>query len=172
MGTVTVSERTTADFFKGSAAWLENWELGVGGSLNRGARRRPMTIDQALIAILITAMNANEHVAPEEAARAQHIIWSTRRFRRQSGDVIGRLIEEIRDRIEDEGEPAVIRQAARAIPARLRPSAFAVAADTVLVDTTLDREERRFLVNLATELDVGREHAQEILRVMLIKNGI
>jgi hypothetical protein len=39
----------------------------------------------ALIALFIGAMNANDHVAPDEAARVHNLIWSARRFRRKQG---------------------------------------------------------------------------------------
>jgi hypothetical protein len=38
-------------------------------------KRGPLTLDQSLIAVLIATMDANQHVSPEEAARAHHIIW-------------------------------------------------------------------------------------------------
>ena len=147
-------------------------ETVVARKMKRGARRRGgLTVDQAVIAVLIAAMDANQHVSPEEAARAHHIIWSMRRFRRKSGETVDRLIETIRDRIEEDGMSAVLQQAARTIPARLRPSAFAVAVDLMLADTKLEREERQFVTRLATALKVRAALADDILRVMLIKNG-
>jgi hypothetical protein len=43
------------------------------------------------LALFIGAMDANRHVAREELARAHHLIWSTNRFRRKSGETVGRL---------------------------------------------------------------------------------
>lgn len=147
-------------------------ETVVARKMKRGARRRGgLTVDQAVIAVLIAAMDANQHVSPEEAARAHHIIWSMRRFRRKSGETVDRLIETVRDRIEEDVMSAVLQQAARTIPARLRPSAFAVAVDLMLADTKLEREERQFVTRLATDLKVRAALADDILRVMLIKNG-
>jgi hypothetical protein len=134
-------------------------------------RRKPLTVDQAVLAVLITAMNANQHVSPEEAARTQHLIASMRRFRHRSRNALDRLIETVRDCIENEGAAPILQRAARTIPARLRPSVFAVAADVVLVDSTLERDERRFLNELAADLKVRPEVADDILRVMMIKNA-
>lgn len=54
---------------------------------------RPEVCD-AFIAFLIGAMNPSAHVSPEEGARtSHHIIWSTRRFRRKSGETVRRMIE-------------------------------------------------------------------------------
>ena len=92
-------------------------ETVVARKMKRGARRRGgLTVDQSVIAVLIAAMDANQHVSPEEAARAHHIIWSMRRFRRKSGETVDRLIETVRDRIEEDGMSAVLQQAARTVP--------------------------------------------------------
>ena len=48
----------------------------------RQRRGKRLELDEALIALFIGAMNANDHVAREELARAHHLIWSTKRFRR------------------------------------------------------------------------------------------
>lgn len=147
-------------------------ETVVAKKMKRSTRRRSgLTVDQSVIAVIIAAMDANQHVSPEEAARAHHIIWSMRRFRRKSGETVDRLIETVRGRIVEDGMSTVLQQAARTVPARLRPSAFAVAVDLMLADTTLDREERQFVTRLATDLKIHATLADDILRVMLIKNG-
>lgn len=129
-------------------------------------------VDDALIALLIGAMTANDHVSPEEGARAHHIIWSMRRFRRKSGQTVDRAIERMRVLIEKHGAPEVIAAAARALPARMRKSAFAVAADLVLADGKLEGSERRFLLTLGMELNLDRRSTQSILDVITVKNGI
>jgi tellurite resistance protein len=134
--------------------------------------RSGLTLDQSMIAVLIAAMDANQHVSPEEAARAHHIIWSMRRFRSRSGETVNRLIETVRDRIREDGMTAVLQEAARTIPARLRPAAFAVAVDVMLVDTKLEREEKQFVTRLATALKVPVALADDILRIMLVKNDV
>ncbi|HET9261832.1 MAG TPA: tellurite resistance TerB family protein [Vicinamibacterales bacterium] len=134
-------------------------------------RRRRLAVDEALLAVLIAAMNANEHVSAAEAERAHNIIWSMRRFRRRSGETVGRLIQDARALIEAEGEQAVVARAARTIPAGLRAPALAVAADLVLEDGTMDRAERTFLAYLTRELDVDPQVSNEIIRVMKMKNG-
>jgi hypothetical protein len=90
---------------------------------------KKLEVDEALIALFIGAMNANGHVAREELARAHHLIWSTRRFRRESGETVGRLIDRMKRVLEGQDAPTVIDRAAKAVPARLRQSAFAVVAD-------------------------------------------
>jgi tellurite resistance protein len=142
----------------------------------RTTRRAPgsaarLTVDQAIIAVLIAAMHANEQMSAEEAARAHHMIWSMRRFRRRDGEAVNRLIGTTRALIEERGWVVVLAQAARAVPARLRPTVYAIAVDLMLADATLEPAERRFVMRLANELHVDPALARDILRVLLIKNG-
>lgn len=130
-----------------------------------------MIADEAILAVLIAAMEANRHVSSREAARAHHIIWSMRRFRRRTGDAVNRLVEDARRRLERDGVDVVLELAARAVPARLRPAVFAVAADLVLADTGLEATERRFLGRLAAALGVDTPLADDVVRVLRIKNG-
>jgi hypothetical protein len=126
--------------------------------------------DEALIALIIGAMEANGHAAPSEAARAEHIVWSMSRFRNRSGAVVGSLIARMKA-LAGSADPAELRAAAaRAVPLRLRTAAFAIAADVVLVDGRLERAERQFLVDLARQLRVSQARALAILDVIRMKN--
>lgn len=138
----------------------------------RRAPRVALDADDALLALVVAAMNANAHVSPEEGARAQHIIMSTRRFRRRSGEEIGRRLDRVRTLLETHGAAPVVQAAGRAIGARLGPSAYAVAADVVLVDGRLESAERRFLTALARALEVDPATARAILDVIRTKNAV
>jgi tellurite resistance protein len=116
-------------------------------------------------------MDANRHVSREELARAHHIIWSMKRYRHKSGERVGRLIEAMRSVIEEHGALPVIAAAARAIPPRLRPAAFAVSADLVLADGKMEPAERRFLDRLASELALDRQTTTGLLDAILVKNS-
>ena len=127
--------------------------------------------DDVFIALLIAAMDASGHVSAEEAARAHNIIWSTRRFRHRSGERVGRKIERMKSLIETHGASAVLETSVRQIPARQRPAAFAIAADLTLADGRMERSEARFLRGLAAELKLKKDVADDILRVIRIKNS-
>jgi tellurite resistance protein len=141
----------------------------------RNARAKPvrgLELDEALIALLIGAMDANGHVAREELARAHHLIWSTRRFRRKSGETVGRLIDRMKKLLEQQEPGPVMERAAQAIPPRLRPSSYAVVADLLLADGKIDGRERRFLQRLAANLRVPTRMAKDVVDVMLVKNHL
>ena len=138
----------------------------------RPRRVKRLDLDEALIVLFIGAMNANDHVAREELARAHHLIWSTRRFRRKSGESVGRLIDRMKRLLEQQEAAAVMDDAARTIPARLRPSAFAIVADLLLADGKIDARERKFLQRLAANFNIGTRVANQVIEAMLVKNRL
>jgi len=117
-------------------------------------------------------MDANHHVAREELARAHHLIWSTKRFRRKSGETVGRLIDRMQRLLEDHESAIVMEAAASAIPARLRPAAYAVVADLLLADGKIDARERRFLERLAVDFNIRARVASDLVKAMLVKNHL
>ena len=127
--------------------------------------------DDAYIAVLLAAMDASGHTSADEAERAHHIIWSTRRFRDRDGAEIDERIERVRALMAEQGTAPVLDASASAIPDRLRPAVFAVAADLVLVDGRLERLESEFLRRLAGTLDLDAAAADRILEVIRIKNS-
>jgi tellurite resistance protein len=135
-------------------------------------RRKKLELDEALIAIFIGAMDANRHVAREELARAHHLIWSTKRFRRKSGETVGRLIDRMKRLLEEQERSDVMEAAARAIPARLKPSAFAIVADLLLADGKIDARERKFLQRLAVSFNLPARVASHVIEAMLVKNHL
>ncbi len=144
----------------------------------RHAARKPtgraavLTPDKALMALFIGAMAANDHVAPEEAERAHHLVWFTRRFRRRSGDAVARLVDDARRLLERSDHLATITRAAHTIPARLRPSAFALLVDLLLADGRLDARERRFLQKVGSDLKIDPERARTVIDVIRLKNQL
>jgi tellurite resistance protein len=147
-------------------------DRATGTAKRTRPRLRTLDVDDALIALFIGAMNANRHVAREELARAHHLIWSTKRFRRKSGEAVGRLIERMKQLHEEQDPGVVMEAAAAAIPARLRPSAFAIVADLLLADGKIDARERKFLQGLAVSFNLRTRLAGTVIEAMLVKNQL
>ncbi|HEY8536494.1 MAG TPA: tellurite resistance TerB family protein [Vicinamibacterales bacterium] len=135
-------------------------------------RAAPMSEDLAIIAVLIAAINANQNITAAEGGRVMHLLWSMRRFRDRDGEELDRLIDDVRVRINEQGDEAVVAEAVRAIPARLRPAVFAAAVDLVLVDSTLERAEKQYLRRLADQLKIPADRARTIVQVMEKKNSL
>jgi uncharacterized tellurite resistance protein B-like protein len=131
-----------------------------------------MSEDLAMVAVLVAAINANQNITAAEGGRAMHLLWSMRRFRRREGEELDRLIDDVRERVNAEGDEAVVAEAVRAIPPKLRAAVFATAVDLVLVDSTLERAERQYLRRLAAQLKIPSDRARTIVQVMGMKNSL
>jgi len=131
---------------------------------------RRLSADEAFVALIIAAMEANDHSAPEEAQRAQHIVHSMSRFRKR-GDAVGRLIFDMKQMRREHAPDAIIAAACRAIPPRLRKSAFAIVADIILADRRLQGIERRFLSSVAKQLEQTPADTNAILDAIRIRRG-
>jgi len=140
--------------------------------VGRRASVRPpaLGVDEAFIGLFIAAMHANGHMSAAEGARAHHLIWSMKRFRRKSGEDVGRTIEHMRQFVSEHGAGTVLASVARVIPGRLRLSAFALTADLLLADGTIEPTERRFLNSLAADLRLDVGDARRVVDAMLVKN--
>lgn len=143
-----------------------------GRGTGRRARGAKLELDEALIALFIAAMAANDHVSREELARAHHLIWSTRRFRRKSGETVDRLVHRMKSLVEESGPAGVIVRAGRVVPPRLRKPAFAVVADLLLADGKIDASERAFLRQLAKDLQIDSATAKSVIEAMVVKNAL
>lgn len=135
-------------------------------------RLKRLELDEALIALFIGAMDANHHVAWEELAGAHHLIWSTKRFRQKLGETVGRLIDRMKRLLEEQESSAVMEAAAKAIPAKLRPSAFAIVADLLLADGKSDVRERMFLQRLTVNFNIRACVATPVVEAMLVTNHL
>jgi len=74
--------------------------------------------------------------------------------------------------LEEQDALLVMEAAARTIPGKLRPSAFAIVADLLLADGKIDARERRFLQRLAVNFNVRAGVANQVIQAMLVKNPL
>ena len=78
----------------------------------------------------------------------------------------------MRSFVEKSDARVVVTRGAKAIPPRLRSSAFAVLVDLLLADGKLEGKERRFLRELGSDLKLKPETVQQILDVVVVKNQL
>jgi uncharacterized tellurite resistance protein B-like protein len=125
--------------------------------------RAHLTANEAFIALIIAAMEADRHAAPEEAARAEQLVRTLPRFRKQGHAAVGRMINDMKRFVQDHDDDTVIAAAVSAIPARSRVSAFATVAAMLLGDGRLRPAEVPFLSRMASTLGVRRNEALRLI---------
>lgn len=118
------------------------------------------SVDDAMLAILLA-------VAQKSASPVASGLFL--RFGQSRGGMRDDLRVLMRWAMTDPADE-VIRAAAAALPEKLRPAAFAHAADVVLADQKVEQGEKDILGLLAKYLSLTSDAAQRIVDVMLVKN--
>jgi protein-disulfide isomerase-like protein with CxxC motif len=115
-----------------------------------------LSADEALIAMLVAAIESNQHASPEEAARAEQVAHEVPRLRRLSqlrrGEIIGRM----KTAVGEHGAAAVMTAASHQLPPALRPTAMTAIAAVMLADG-LDRAESAALLEVAARFGFSPE---------------
>lgn len=127
-----------------------------------------LTPSEALTAISVLAVVADGEISEEErqTLAANHI----RLFSSYSSEHFQELFKKVLN-LSSLYSPAEVFVAAKnALTPKLRATAFAIAADLVLVDGIFTQEEQDFLVELSEALDISDELGKKIIDVMTIKN--
>ena len=115
-----------------------------------------LSTNEAFIALLVAAIETNDHASAEEAARAEHVVQDVPRLRRLSRMARGRIIEEMKAAVRDHGAAAVMAAAAAHLPPALHRQAVNALAD-VMSTHGLDRTESAALLDVARRFGFSPE---------------
>ena len=129
-----------------------------------------LSLPEAFAAVLVAAISADGTFGRDEARRLQNVL-STSPFLEeavQAGDV--NVVERVVNLLTDRGLAPVLAASAESITIELRPTVFAVAADLMLADGSIDPHEKDFMSQLQRALRVPDATALKIVEVLIIKN--
>jgi tellurite resistance protein len=129
-----------------------------------------LTPAEAFAAITLAATASDGYLSDEEARSISATLSRMKLFRSYSNDVINRMFDKLLGVLRREGLDTLFNLAKESLPYDLKEAAFAVAADLVLADGIVTREEQDFLNDLCHALDISRHIATQIVEVMVIKN--
>ncbi|GAA6619032.1 tellurite resistance TerB family protein [Scytonema sp. NUACC26] len=129
-----------------------------------------LTPAEAFAAITLAATASDGYLSDEEARSISATLSRMKLFRSYSNDVINRMFDKLLGVLRREGLDTLFNLAKESLPYDLKEAAFAVAADLVLADGIVTREEQDFLNDLCYALDISRNIATQIVEVMVIKN--
>ena len=117
---------------------------------------RRLSNDEALIALIIAAMESSGHVAPVEAARAAELVRLMPQLRTHSRLVIDRMVERMKHYVGEHDNRAIIDAAWDAIPRDQRAAAVMTVIAVLMSDHRLQRPESAFLMKLTEGLPYRR----------------
>lgn len=135
-----------------------------------GTTNEKLTDREGFAGIALCAIAADGVITEEEALGLGTTLNRMKLFRglsqRQVSDVFGKVAKIAKN----QGVESLMKHSAEAVPADLKPTAFAVAADLLFADGDVAPEERKFLEKIQYSLGVSDDVALKIVEVVAIKN--
>lgn len=129
------------------------------------AEPKPMSAQDALVAIMIAASASDEHIRTVELITIQQIVNHLPVFAGYDPDRIRVVAETVFDLFsEEDGLEALFGLVRVSLPDRLHETAYALACDVAAADGKLMQEELRFLQEIRDELALDRLSAAAIER--------
>lgn len=126
---------------------------------------------EAFAGVAMSAMYADGVLAAEEDNELAVYLAQLEVFRGLSDREMRDVFQRVHQLASAEGDAALLQKSAAAVPERLRPTAFLVAADLVMTDGVVGTDERAFLRRVQDALVVDDATAQKILDVLAIKHA-
>jgi tellurite resistance protein len=130
----------------------------------------PLTVAEAIAAVLVAAVAVDGVVNPEEAVRINGVLTTSHVLRQAGNGSMQGLAERAIALLTEYGLAAILTGCAKVIPSDLRPTTFALATDLALADGRIGDREKTFIDELQTVLQIDDATALKIIEVLLIKN--
>lgn len=92
-------------------------------------------------------------------------------FKDQSPNQFNNVMDKLFGLLRKHGPEPVLEKSVAGLPDELRDTPFAVAADLVFADGSIEDEERLILESLQASLGVEEETAIKIIEILKIKNA-
>lgn len=126
--------------------------------------------EEAFAAVSLAAIAADGEITADEARGLITSLLRMKLFSNYNDKNMSAMFNKLSGIIKREGVEALVTSSKEALPADLRETAFAVAADLTLADGLLAKGEKDILTKIQESLGVPEDKAVNIIEVMLIKN--
>lgn len=120
--------------------------------------------------ILLAAAAADGHIAEEEARGLWGTIDRMKLYSSFTPDKFNKMMDSLLKVLKKGGPEALVEKCVPLVPERLRATVFCNAVNIVLADGVVEDDEKELIEKLQSALDIEDDAAQEIVKVMLIKN--
>jgi hypothetical protein len=129
-----------------------------------------LNVPQAVIAIAIAVMTADDDASEIERNELAFALRRLRLFRGYEPSYLQEQLRSISLKIKGQEFGVVIGAVKRALTPQLRETAFLIAAELALVDTTLAAKEKVILEKLQTGLEIDAAVGSKIVEVIQIRH--
>ena len=120
--------------------------------------------------VMICASACDGHIGEEEGRVVNTILEQKKLYSRLSPQQMSSMVDRVMGMLKRKGPEQLLEKSFPAVPPELRECAFANAVDIVLADGTVDPDEKEFIDDLQSKLEIEPKRARRIVQVMVFKN--
>lgn len=144
--------------------------MGLFDRLTGDNQNSTFTKYEAFAGILIAAAASDGHISDDEIGTINVTVNRMRLYQEQSGSQFSAMIDKLLGILKRQGPNSLLSRSAEALPSALRQTAFAVVADLIFADGSVEDEEKVILESIQNALSISDDLAMKIVEVMEIKN--
>jgi len=129
------------------------------------------TLQEATCGILLATIECDGNVAFDEVAWFDLVTDIHPIFRNEPRAHINQMIDEMRERLNNEGWRSLIDQCGRCAPEDARLAVFALTVDCIFSDGVVASEEWDMVHHLQQALSIQELEVRSVIEVLALKNG-
>jgi hypothetical protein len=139
-------------------------------SLGSFADKQTIGPREGYAGILLCASACDGHIADEEVGALVTSLMRMKMYQNVPQNQFSKMMDRLLGILKRGGPEKLLDTASPAVPPELRETAFANACNIVLADGVVEDDEKEFMNNLVTRMEIGKDRAKQIIKVMVIKN--
>jgi|CXWL01.1.fsa_nt_gi uncharacterized tellurite resistance protein B-like protein len=139
----------------------------LGGQSSENAT---LTKQEAVAAVLLITVAADGNISSEEVESVIAISNRMQLLRSQTADQFNEMMRKLIGILQKQGYEFLLNKATEAMPADLKQTAFAVAADLMFADGFIEEKEKTVIEAIQRAMQIPDDLALKIVEVLQIKN--
>jgi hypothetical protein len=145
--------------------------MGIFDALFSGLETRTkLSPQESFAGILLAASACDGHISEDEFQQLLAALLRMKLFQRVNEKQFDRVLNKLMGVLKKHGPEALVDGCCETLPEGLGEAAFANACNIVLSDGVLEGDEKQFITDLTSKLQLDAKTAQTIAQVMVIKN--
>lgn len=131
-----------------------------------------LTEAEAVAGVAISAIYSDAVLEAAEFEELDLFLSHARLFASFSPEDLQLLLRRLQQFAIREGADALLARSCKALPERLRPTAYFLAVDLLMADETVGHEETGFLENLEAILGLDHETSRRLREAARVKHAV
>ncbi|WP_373499023.1 tellurite resistance TerB family protein [Desulfococcus sp.] len=144
--------------------------MGLFDKIFSSSSNSNLSKPEAFAGIMLATVAADGHISDEEVAGFNAVISRMKLFQTQSASEHLAMIDKLFGILKRSSAKELLTKSAEVLPSELREAAFAVSADLIFADGSVEEEEKVLLETLQQQLGIPDDLAMQVVRVMEVKN--